>query len=96
MHAPPEDHKPSPIGVAVSPDSTPWQCPSCSAARLESGDYLHVDAADCPGVECWCGHNDHGRNIVTLDGGVRLMPEFAARFGRRTAWASVRIEIRDP
>jgi hypothetical protein len=83
----PDDHKRSPIGVAVGPDGTPWVCASCSVA--------HTDAADCPGVECLCGHNEHGRNVVTLDGGVRMMPEFAHRFGWKYTSAVVRVEV-DP
>jgi hypothetical protein len=83
----PEGHKRSPIGVAVAPDGTPWVCPSCCG--------LHVEAPDCPGRECLCGHNEHGRNVVTLDGGVRMMPEFAERFRRKTTRATVRIVTSD-
>ena len=75
----------SPIGVAVGPDGTPWVCPSCSV--------VHTDASDCPGAECLCGHNEHGRNVVTLDGGVRMMPEFAHLFGWKYTRAVVRVEV---
>jgi hypothetical protein len=85
----PEDHMHSPIGVAVSPDGTPWTCVPCSIG------ISHVDAPGCPGAECLCGHNEHGRNVVTLDGGVRMMPEFSHIFGWKYAHAVVRIDT-DP
>jgi hypothetical protein len=84
---PPSDSVLSPIGVAVSPDGTPWVCPECSIG------VRHDRADGCPGKECLCGHNAHGKAVVTLDGGVRQMPQFANR--RRTISASVTIKI-DP
>jgi hypothetical protein len=75
--------KRSPVGVAFDGDGTPWMCSACADAEH--------DEALCPGQACLCGCNQHGRVIVTLDGGVRDMPEFADKFGWHTTSATVTI-----
>jgi hypothetical protein len=87
MIDPPENCTPSPVGVAIDPDGVPWTCAACA-----SGSHA---PDECPGKACLCGCNQHGKVIVTLDGGVRDMPQFAERFRRRYRTASVTIQIPD-
>ena len=84
---PPRDYLRSPVGVAVSPDGTPWMCPECSAG------VRHDHADNCPGEACLCGVNAHGKAVITLDGGVRQMPQFART--RRTVTGTVTVQIDD-
>lgn len=72
MLTPPDGYSTSPHGVAISDTGAPWICSDCDNGA-------HRDAG-CPGHPCLCGRNRHGDSVVSIDGGVSLMPEFRHLF----------------